>query len=104
MPPAGPAAYLVGYLFDAGPIAHGFGEAPLSHADISAWQANSGVVLQAWESQTLRHLSYGYLASLQRARDPACPAPYCTTPTTDARARITECVRSIFGARKSTVN
>lgn len=101
LPAAGPAAHLVGYLFDCGPIQYGaMGEAPLSHTDIAAWQANTGVALQTWEALSLRRLSRAYLASLQAAREADCPPPYVTPTTEASRNAVDQAVRAIFGNRK----
>lgn len=77
LPPAGDAAHLVGHLFEVGPLAWaGMGEVPISHGDIAAWQANTGIELQAWEARALRRLSAAYVDQLGKSREPACNAPW----------------------------
>jgi hypothetical protein len=69
--------YLIGYLYEAGPImSGGMGDSPLSHSEIRAWQDNTGTVLTAWEARLLRRLSREYLHSSQQAEKPNCPAPW----------------------------
>lgn len=98
MPPPGTAGYLVGYLFEAGPlVANGMGGAPLGWADLQAWQASIGVRLQAWEARALRRLSGQYLAASQAAQDPNCPAPWPEQPSVEKRTRISNGLRQLFG-------
>jgi hypothetical protein len=101
MPPVGIAAHLVGYLMDAGPVSHGgMGPAPISHADIAAWQANTGVELTAWESRTVRKLSSEYVAMMGIAKESDCPAPYVDASiVVDQRANVSAQLRSLFGGR-----
>lgn len=100
LPPIGAAGHLVGYLFDAGPVSHGsMGPVPLSHADLAAWQANTGIELQAWEARGLRKLSTAYVAASQDAQQADCPPFYIEKPANDHRQAVSDGVRSIFGAR-----
>lgn len=76
-PPLSLGGYLVEYLFDAGPtMAGGMGVVPLSHSEINAWQANTGIELSAWEARTLRDLSAHYLAMSQEAESAQCKPPF----------------------------
>lgn len=77
LPDPGPAGYLVEYLWEVGPTEPaGMGEAPVSHAQLAAWQANMGVELHAWEVQVLRRLSRDYVVQSHQAQDPACKPPF----------------------------
>lgn len=79
--PSCDALYLVDYLFEVGPVASsGMGPVPLSHAEISAWQHNTGIALDAWEARTLRALSLIYLGESQRATALDHPAPWADAP------------------------
>lgn len=70
-------AYLAGTLFELGPVmVAGDGKAPLSHAEILAWQRNTGTRLTPWEAATLRALSGEYLAASADAASPDCPPPW----------------------------
>lgn len=73
MPTVEAAAYLIGYLWDAGPTPAG---QVLTHAELRAWQENNGVELSPWESRTLRRLSGDYLAETFKARRHDHPAPW----------------------------
>jgi hypothetical protein len=76
-PPSPPCMYLVGYLFEVGPVtATGMGAAPVTHAELLAWQHNTGIELTAWEASTLHLLSLAFLAATQAAEDPACKPPF----------------------------
>ncbi len=100
LPPMGAAGHLIGYLFDAGPISHGaMGAIPLSHADLMAWQMNTGIELQTWESRALRRLSTAYVGASQDAQQADCPPFFIKQPIDETRQAITKGVRSILGAR-----
>lgn len=76
MPPC-QARHLVYYLFEIGPtVATGMGEDAIGHAELQAWQANTGIALNAWEARTLRRLSLAYVAQSYKAKKPDCPAPW----------------------------
>lgn len=76
-PEVGAAEYLITYLFEVGPImAAGMGSGPITHEELAAWQRNTGVDLQSWESRMLRRLSIDYLNESHRATKADCPAPY----------------------------
>lgn len=69
--------YLVAMFLEAGPtIVSGFGAAPLSHAEIQAYQLNKGVRLTPWEAITLRKLSLTYIEESESAKDPHAKPPY----------------------------
>ena len=100
LPDAGPGAYLVGYLFDAGPVGQGgMGPATISHNEIAAWQNNTGIELTAWEARTLRALSADYIAASKDAQAHDAPPPYTAEPEPEHRAAVANQVRGIFAAR-----
>ena len=77
MPSAEGADYLLGYLWEVGPtMVAGMGAGPVTHQELRAWQANSGIQLQPWEARILRRLSIDYLAEMSRADQADCPAPW----------------------------
>lgn len=78
MPPVLACAQpLLAWLFDAGPTLPGFsGPAPLTAAELQAWQAGQGLRLTPWQERTLRHLSRAYVAELFTAAAPDAPAPW----------------------------
>lgn len=98
IPAAGPGAYLVDHLFDAGPlVSTGQGSAALSWRDMAAWQSGTGIELQPWEARIVRALSHVYLSSAIAAKSPDCPAPYAEAPAPDQRTRVANSLRAIFG-------
>lgn len=98
MPDPGPAAYLVDWLFDAGPVSPGgMGPGVLAWADMSTWARINGIALQPWEARTLRHLSGAYIAASREGEAHDAPAPYSTEPTPEHRDRISQRLRAIFG-------
>lgn len=47
----------------------------LTFAEIGAWKAQTGTVLNAWGTSALRNLSQAYLAEYHAASSPQRPAP-----------------------------
>lgn len=75
------AAYLLGYLFDIGPVqSGGMGLAPISHPEILAWQHNTGICLESWQAVFLRGLSTEYVRASTDAKQPDCPPPWADAP------------------------
>jgi hypothetical protein len=99
LPEPGLARHLVDYLLQVGPTGYGaMGPVPLSHSEIAAWQANTGVDLTAWEATTLRTLSIDWITSSQAAQAEDCPAPWVDVHQVE-RDRVADAVRNIFGGR-----
>lgn len=91
------AVYLADYLWEVGPThSAGVGEAPISHADIAAWQHNTGIQLTSWEARTLRGLSTAYLVESQQATKPACPSPLIPELTDEIRVDVAKRVRNLL--------
>ena len=77
LPSVDGAAYLLAYLWDIGPtMVAGMGLGPLTHEEIRAWQSNTGVWLQPWESRILRQLSMDYIVQMRNAEKADCPPPW----------------------------
>jgi hypothetical protein len=69
--------YLANIYFEIGPVcAGGMGSAPITQTEIDAWQRNSGVRLQPWESQFVRRLSSVWIDESREAESPERRAPY----------------------------
>ena len=89
MPPLEAGGYLLGYLFEVGPVmAGGGGVGPLTYQELGAWQAATGIELRAWEARFLRRLSGEYLAESRRAEQPDCPPPWQAADRTDERLAV----------------
>lgn len=72
--------YLIGYLFEFGPLIYGpMGSAPVTHAELAAWQYNIGIRLTPWEVRLLHHLSRAYINELQASADIQRPSPWDDT-------------------------
>lgn len=79
------ALYLIEYLFELGPTQ---GDAPLSHAELAAWQSNIGITLQPWEVRFLKKLSLEYLGEYRKAAEPDYPAPWIEAPYARSAANL----------------
>lgn len=67
------ARYMLVYLLEIGPMMAG---SAVSQQEIAAWQSNTGIALDAWESRFLRALSSEYASELIRAEAPARVSPW----------------------------
>lgn len=75
------AEYLLSYLFEVGPVLSAGGyPAPITHQELRAWQSNTGIDLEQWESRFLCRLSRDYLVESQRAEKIDRPAPVKPEP------------------------
>lgn len=104
VPDAGPAAYLLEYLWDFGPAEHnGMGLVPIGYSQINAWQQVTGLQLSPWESATLRQLSCSYCAELATATDPMAAAPGSAHETpeqaAERRGRVSGALSSMLRRR-----
>jgi hypothetical protein len=89
------AEHIIGYLFEIGPsVSGGMSQAPITHGEIAAWQANIGVELQPWEARFLRSLSIEYIGQSVKSEKPDCPAPYGIA---ERRALVAKKIDDIFG-------
>lgn len=89
--------HLVGYLWEIGPVvATGMGGAPISHVDIQAWQANTGIDLSAWEARLLRELSLAYLGESADASKESAPPPWQRIPTSDQAVDVARRIRDVL--------
>jgi hypothetical protein len=88
MPPCD-AQYLLGYFFEIGPaIAAGMGNGPITHAELQAWQGNTGIELNAWEARLLKQLSVEYVNQQHLSSVPDCPAPWSDAPYAKASPNL----------------
>jgi hypothetical protein len=80
MPPVD-AVYLIGHLFDVGPVVGtGMGGVALRSEHLIPWQKETGVTLTVWEARTLRRLSADYLAESHKATAIDAVAPWEESP------------------------
>ncbi len=76
MPPVD-VPYLLEVFFEIGPtMAAGMGAGPITHEEIRAWQANTGVELQPWQIRALRRMSFDYLGEAHEAEKADRRAPW----------------------------
>lgn len=95
MPEVDHAAYLLGHLFEVGPLlSGGMGPAPLSAQELLAWQQLRAITLSPWESATLMQLSRSYLSELQQASDPKRPAPWQPVDATPDFSHVARSMRA----------
>jgi hypothetical protein len=95
MPPIA-SEYLIEHLLDVGPtIAGGMGESALSHAELRAYQQNTGVEFTPWEARTLRRLSFDYLQQSHESTKIDCPAPWVPDESME-REKVAKKVKGLF--------
>ncbi|WP_419827657.1 phage tail assembly chaperone [Sphingomonas sp.] len=97
MPP-NPAPHIVDRLMEIGlHEAAGMGVVPLSWREITAWQENTGVRLEAWEARLIRRLSADYVNESRLAEDESRPSPW-RAPVTKREVDTEEArLRSVLG-------
>ena len=75
------AHHILEYLWEIGPTASSSGKhVAISHAEIAAWQHNTGIALDAFEARSLRALSVVYLEQWFLSTQPDCPPPWTQAP------------------------
>ena len=91
--------HLIEYLTEVGPVVPGgMSMVPISWRDLTAWQENTGIVLEAWEARLLRRLSHDYLAQTVEAENPDCPSPFTTrSPVEFNREAVARKAAALFG-------
>ena len=72
--PSIPDTTLIEILFEVGPLMPN-GES-ISFQEIKSWSNLTGVILNAWESITLKALSIAYVVQLRKSVDLHEPAPF----------------------------
>lgn len=99
IPPIAPGcAHIVEHWFDVGPaMPGGYGDVPLTHAELDAWQRNSGLDLQPWQTSLLRRMSRGYLAERVAGVDPQRPPPWGEV-SAQQKAAVAETLRKTLSA------
>jgi hypothetical protein len=104
MPPVHAGGYLVEILFEVGPGVPGMaGLSPIGEQDLMAYQFNSQIRLEPWESRLLRQMSRDYCAMCAEARKKECPPPYNGAVRTDEdqRAKVDSQFRALLRSRKA---
>lgn len=72
----GPAAYLLDFLYEIGPMHFtAMGEVPIGYEQIDAWQRVTGSQLSPWEAATLCELSCAYGNEKALGANPLAAAP-----------------------------
>ncbi len=97
MPP-NPAPHITDWLIEMGLTqAVGMGAGPLSWAEIAAFQVNTCIRLEPWETRLIRELSKAYLAEGRLAESENYPAPW-RAPVTQRELDIEEAqLRRLLG-------
>ncbi len=91
------AMYIVEYLYEIG---IGNTDNPLSHAEIAAWMANTGIELTSWEVRVIHRLSRDYLDQSVKSikQDEPSPwedAPYCLSPNAIAERNFKKAIEEM---------
>lgn len=101
LPEPGPAAYLLPWLFEAGPMqSGGMGPSALSWQEITSWSRMAGIALRPWEASALRDCSQAYLTQLHEAEEEGCPQPFIDLDRLEQRrAAVGSALQSLFSAK-----
>ena len=91
MPPLNEGGYLLGILFEVGPVqpAGMGGAVAISDQDLRAWQHNQGLELSPWECSAIRSLSRDYASQLSDSSAANCPPPWVPQAILSAEQRDT---------------
>ncbi len=77
MPPVHAGQHLLDWFWEVGPAqSGGAAAAPIGQQELAAWQANTGIHLQAWQARCLRSLSVAYVNAAHEAQSPDAPPPW----------------------------
>ncbi len=89
LPTVHAGSYLLGMLFDVGPVKPMPMSAPVAIDEIDLWayQANRSISLLPWEAEVIRDLSREYASMLAEASAPNCPPPYFPSKSMDEERR-----------------
>lgn len=97
--PPNPAPHMTEWLIEIGPTTAGtMGEAPISWQDLTEWQRNVGIVLDAWEARVIRRMSEAFLSQRHESEKPSCIAPFLGDAEAVAvtRANVAQRVKALF--------
>ena len=101
LPPVPRAArHLLDQFLELGPASRdASGLAPITFAEIGAWQAVAGIELLPWEARLMRRLSSAYVSQHALSAAPDALPPWGAVTSDAGRDAISRRVRLIFGAR-----
>lgn len=93
------AKYLLDYLWEVGPtMAAGMGSGPITHQELQAWQALTGIELKPWENKFLRMLSIEFLVQTSKSEKYDAPAPWAVI-SGDDRDFVADKIRNLMSSR-----
>ena len=95
--------WLIGWLFEAGPLASdGMGARGLSWPELAAWRDCTGTPAGPWEMSALRRLSAVYAAAYHASQEADCPAywlhPELATVSISKSEAAGQQIKTLFGA------
>lgn len=97
--PEADAIYLVGYLWEVGPVlSGGMSAIPVSFSELESWQRQTGICLQPWEVRLLRRLSFDYLSESHKAEEADCPPPWSPVEPEINREEVSRKVQNAMRA------
>lgn len=77
MPSIAAGQYLLDLLWEMGPtMPGGMSAGPVTHTEIVAWCALTGIQLEPWEARCVRRLSVAHLNESQSATKRDAPSPW----------------------------
>lgn len=90
--------FLVGYLFDLGTGFAMSGMGPSGpEQELLAWQVNTGIELEPWQSRWLKRLSAAFTKQELKSSKRDCPAPWIPEePAPEDRVEVARRVRALL--------
>lgn len=103
MPDLAGGDWLLGWLFEAGPLASdGMGARGLSWPELAAWRDCTRTPALPWEMQALHRLSAAYASAYHASQEPDCPAYWLHDDLAKADVSKSEAagqqLKTLFGA------
>lgn len=96
--PPNPAPELIEIFNEVGPGMDygGMDRAPLTAAELQAWDSGVGLHLDAWEFGTLLDMSHHFVHQARVSKSPDAPPPWIERPTETKRAAIVNSIKSLL--------
>lgn len=96
--PPNPVPHIISRFIEIGMVTNtGNGPAPLTWAEIEAWQRQTNIAQPPWEARLMRALSVAYVGEKGRAESENCPPPWHSEVTAAERSADEAALDKLFG-------